>query len=370
LPARVKETIDFFQIVRGVLARVLPDFCNFLRFLMIKSFKKTKIIDELFVPVLVGLRKVLRILPAPITLWSTKFIACVGAPFFKEERDVAVSQLRHALVKNRGLKLNDRELNKLFIKNFCHVGRVVGEAFLIDRTLADCNKISENGEFKSIYCPNFHYLEQIRDSSKGTIGLTAHVGNFELLAAYLVKIGLPLSAVGREFNYPNLNEFLVNVRKSYGLETIWRKGGTSPSLILKAIRNGKAIGTLIDQDLNLENFYHPFFGLNAAYAIAPIKIAIRFNLPLFTGFMVREKDGRHRVLVEPVEYDINSKDAVEDVLRIYNSRLEEVITQYPEQWIWWHRRWRRRPKSEGQLIHNRNTYEYIEWLNHQSCKQK
>lgn len=333
-------------------------------------FKKTKRIDKFFLPILRCLRVFLRFLPDPVSIWITRTIAFIGVYFFKREADVAIAQLRFVFVKHLKRPYSEKDLNKLFVKNFCHVGQVVGEAFLIDRTLNDRNKISDNGEFKSIYCPNFHYLKQIRESKYGTIGLTAHVGNFELLAAYLVKIGLPLSAVGREFNYPGLNEFLVDVRKSYGLETIWRKGGTSASLILKAIRQGKAIGTLIDQDLNLENFYHPFFGLNAAYAIAPIKIAIRFRLPLFTGFVVREKDGRHRVIVEPVDYDIDSKDAVEDVLRIYNKRLENVISEYPEQWIWWHRRWRRRPESEGKLIHNRDTNEYVEWLNKQSSNQK
>jgi lauroyl/myristoyl acyltransferase len=336
---------------------------------MAVKHKKTIGIDKFFLPTLRCLRAILRFLPSPITLWAMQVIAKLGVPYFKREQEIAVAQLRLALVHNKGLKLSDKDLKKLFVNNFCHMGRVVGEAFLIDRTLDDKNKISEDGkfkgEFKSIYCPNYHYLEQIKESKLGTIGLTAHVGNFELLAAYLVKVGLPLSAVGREFNYPDLNDFLVEIRKSYGLETIWRKGGTSASLILKSIRKGKAIGTLIDQDLNLENIYHPFFGLNAAYAIAPIKIAVRFKLPLFTGFVIREKDMRHRVLVDPIEYNAESETVVEEVLQIYNARLENLIAEYPEQWIWWHRRWRRRPASEGKLVHNRNNKEYVQWLSKQ-----
>ena len=59
------------------------------------------------------------------------------------------------------------------------------------------------------------------------------------------------------------------------------------------------------------------------------------------------------------------------VLEVFSARLESLVRQYPEQWYWWHRRWRRRPgidyQSTPELL--RSTAEYITWLENDAARE-
>ncbi len=79
----------------------------------------------------------------------------------------------------------------------------------------------------------------------------------------------------------------------------------------------------------------------------------------------------HHITTEQIDYLPGHPGAVQQMLDVYNSRLEALIRAYPEQWIWQHRRWRRRPeidyKHQPQLL--RSTSQYLDWL-HAKTQQR
>jgi KDO2-lipid IV(A) lauroyltransferase len=154
------------------------------------------------------------------------------------------------------------------------------------------------------------------------------------------------------------------MRLDYGVELIWRDAPDSGRQIIKALKDGRVVCALLDQDSNLTNSFAPFFGIQAASPSGPIQLAIRHRVPLFTSFIVRTSPLEHRIETVEIPYDLNDQQAAQKALEVYNQRLESFILRYPDQWIWWHRRWRRRPnvnyKEQPELL--RSTEEYIKWL--------
>jgi KDO2-lipid IV(A) lauroyltransferase len=142
------------------------------------------------------------------------------------------------------------------------------------------------------------------------------------------------------------------------VQTIWRNDPNAGVKLVQLTKQKNWLAVLIDQDVNLKNQFYPFFGVPAAYPIAPIVLAIKHSLPIFSSFIIRQDDFKHLVSTRQVYYDTHSESAVEQVLSAYTHHLESIMLEYPEQWVWWHRRWRRRPEGGK----TRTTAEYLKWL--------
>ncbi len=223
---------------------------------------------------------------------------------------------------------------------------------------------AEPSEFPFIDSVGNEPLHAIVRNKQPLVALSGHIGSIELLAAFHGACTGALSVVGRSMNYKFASLLLDRMRLSYGVDTFWRDEQGSTKKLLQAFKNGRMVGLLIDQDVNLDNAFSPFFGIEAAYPTAVLRLALRYRLPICTTFIVRLAHGKHRITGEMLDYDRDDPNAIDQILRIYSARLEKLIRQYPEQWVWWHRRWRRRPgidyiKDPDSL---RSNQEYIEWL--------
>ncbi len=251
---------------------------------------------------------------------------------------------------------------------FAHVGESIAEVLTIDAVLRQFRTQPRAlepipGKF-TCTSTGQEIVDEILRDSKGAVALSAHIGCFELLAAYHVQQGSRLLVVGRVPNDPSLFDLMTKIRQGYGVENLWRDEAESSKRLVQALRDGKIVAALIDQDVALENTYSTFFGLEAAVPNALIKLAIRREFPLVTSFIVRKSRYHHHVLTERIDYDASDPDVIDKILKVYHQRLEAIIAEYPEQWIWWHRRWRRRPEvnydtNPEQL---RGTKAYVEWM--------
>jgi KDO2-lipid IV(A) lauroyltransferase len=134
--------------------------------------------------------------------------------------------------------------------------------------------------------------------------------------------------------------------------------------ILKALRSGATISALIDQDTKLESAYAPFFGLDAASPSGLIKLAVRKNIPILSCFIVRSGPDNYQLHSKIIDYDSSSADSLNSIVCRYNQELERVISLYPEQWVWWHKRWRRRPGVDYNANPNelKNSVDYSGWI--------
>lgn len=256
-----------------------------------------------------------------------KFINSLGSAtgkiaflFLKSKRKLVYENLKRAFPHWKESKIKECAL-----ENFKHYGITFFELFKIEKLVG---KVEVEG---------IEHLEK-----KPAILITGHIGNWELMAQVLGRKGVPLFAMAKR-SYMNIfTDFLIKLRKKGKVETILRSEENSPKLLLKAIKENKVLGFLIDQDTKADSLFVPFFSVPASTPKGPVEIAIKKNLSLVFGYLIRKGALKYFIKIERVDL---SGIWIEDALKILNLKLEEVISKHPTQWVWVHRRWKSQPTS-------------------------
>jgi KDO2-lipid IV(A) lauroyltransferase len=178
--------------------------------------------------------------------------------------------------------------------------------------------------------------------------LTAHLGNWELLAAAHRLTGYPLSIVVRPLDAPWLDALAERLRRSTGVELIDKRGALRP--VLEALRRGRMIGMLMDQNASRrEGVFVDFFGRPASTSRSLALLAIRTQTPVVPVFARRDADGGHTVMIHPAlppPASNGTGDAIVELTARCTTAIERAIRETPEQWLWSHDRWRTRPPDE------------------------
>lgn len=196
----------------------------------------------------------------------------------------------------------------------------------------------------------WEHLESVR--GQAAIVITGHIGNWELMAAYAARAGIPVAAIARRLNEPRLNQMLVDFRLANAVQPILRESPTASREIVSFFRQGGVLAFLIDQDIQTPSVSVPFFGRMARTPVAAALFAVRRNLPVVPAFAQRRPGGGHRFIFLPVLYPPAGGDrrqAIVELTRQLSQLLEEHIRANPTEWVWWHRRWRRPPNADLDL---------------------
>lgn len=192
----------------------------------------------------------------------------------------------------------------------------------------------------------WEHVHAVLDAGRGAIVVTGHIGNWEVLAAYFAGRGIPIAGIARRMNDPRLNKLLVDYRARNGVRTIMRESPSSGREILQVLRDHGILALLIDQDLQAPSVSVPFFGRLARTPAAAAALAVRRDLPIVPAFAQRRPQGGHRLTVLPPLHPPRSGDRRMDILELTrrcNEIIEERVRQNPAEWVWWHKRWRRKP---------------------------
>lgn len=180
-----------------------------------------------------------------------------------------------------------------------------------------------------------------RATGRPILILTGHCGNWDLIAVALRHGGLPPAAIARPLDDPQLQELLVKVRRHLGTTTIARGTRGAARQILKVLRSGGAIAMLIDQDTKVDGVWVPFFGRPAFTPVGPAEMALKQDMRVIPSFIERRPDGGHLLRFLPVlELPRDPREATARM----TAAIEAQIRRRPEQWVWWHKRWRRQPE--------------------------
>ncbi|MDX1931172.1 MAG: lysophospholipid acyltransferase family protein [Capsulimonadales bacterium] len=185
----------------------------------------------------------------------------------------------------------------------------------------------------------WQYAEEARKAGKGTIFITAHLGNWEMLGRWLAAHGIDLTVVAREPEEPAFAEFIHELRLNAGFKVAYR--GDSARELLRLLKANRAIGLLPDQ--NSGDVFVPFFGVPAGTAVGPAALALHTGAALIPSYCVRLPDDTYRLLLLPPIDTRSTGNREADQLRItteVNRVLETVIRDYPDQWLWLHNRWK------------------------------
>lgn len=196
-----------------------------------------------------------------------------------------------------------------------------------------------------------HLDECIRDGHGAIIG-TGHCGNWEWLNLGLAARGTPLTVVVRALDDPRLDSVVRALRGRFGGASIGR-GEEAGRRLVSACRAGAVVGLLIDQDIDAPGSFVEFFGTPAWTPTGAGLLARRLKRPIVPSFAVRQPSGDMLLTFDPPMDPVLSNDAVWDAKVLtarLTARIERQIRAYPEQWVWMHRRWRRSPAADEEVL--------------------
>ena len=190
------------------------------------------------------------------------------------------------------------------------------------------------------------HFEEAKRRGKGVLFATAHLGNWELSAFAHALMTEPMNVIVRPLDNRRIDG-IVETRRALSGNTIIQKKDAARA-ILRALGKNEAVGILIDQNASLdEGIFVDFFGTPACAGLAFARLANHTGAAVIPGFALwSEAEQRYVLKFYPI-LEMTGDDK-EDTLRIQR-QLESVIREYPDQWLWIHRRWKTRPAGEQSL---------------------
>ena len=188
-----------------------------------------------------------------------------------------------------------------------------------------------------------------RERGKGVLVLTGHLGAWELSSFYHSLMGMPMGMVIRRLDNPLVDEFVNHIRCLHGNRVI-HKDDFARGLIA-SMRAGETVGILMDTNMTPpQGVFVPFFGMQACTASGMARIAGKTGAAVVPGFLLWEENEQKYVLRFGQELEVkhtgdSETDAVTNTVA-FTAAIEGTIRQYPDQWLWMHRRWKTRPPGE------------------------
>ena len=265
--------------------------------------------------------------------------------FIKKQRQRAIRQMM------AGLAISEEEAKELVKASFINMATNVFEIFYMPR-------LNENN-FRAYI--DIEHLERLTDAlaeGHGVVVLTGHIGTWEWLSAAFTLSGLPVTAIAKPQPNEQYTRVLNDLRATIHVE-IFSRGTSELLAAARALKQGKILGFLADQDAGPGGAFIDFLGRPASTPMGPAVFSRKFNAPVIPAFILRQEDGRHRVIVgEALRYEDHGdtdRDLYDFTVRMTRI-LERVVRENPTQWLWFQKRWNT-PPEERHVKHHTVTAE-------------
>ena len=187
---------------------------------------------------------------------------------------------------------------------------------------------------------NAEQFVKLRDDGLPAIIFTGHIANFELLPMAAAKFGLEIQSMYRKPNNKYAAEKVADARKELSRNLVASQAGASFQL-MSALDRKDHVGVLVDQKFR-RGIMVPFFGVDAPTNPLLAKLARRYNCPVHGARSIRLPNGRFRLeITDELELprDKNGDVDIKGTAQMVNDVIEDWVREYPEQWLWIHRRW-------------------------------
>ncbi len=196
-----------------------------------------------------------------------------------------------------------------------------------------------------------HYLAA-RDEGKGVLILTGHLGAWELSSFYHSLMGYPMSIVIRRLDNPLVDSLVNHIRCLHGNQVLHKDDFARG--LLASMRRGETVGILMDTNMTPpQGSFVDFFGQSACTGTGLARIAMKTGARVLPGFLLWEEATQQYVLRFGAPLCLAASGDVEaDVIAntaLFTRVIEDYVRQYPDQWLWVHRRWKTRPQGEAPI---------------------
>lgn len=205
------------------------------------------------------------------------------------------------------------------------------------------------------YCQwqGLEHIQAALETGNGVLLPTAHFGAWEVMGACGAQ-QFPFNVVVRLTSNQTLRDHIEKVRGSIGIGMIHKDEPARVSM--KKLHANEALGVFVDQHAGRHGMLLPMFGHHTRVHGGPARLAFATKSRIVPAFGVRRtpwlSDGRVIIRVSAgLDLQAQKMSRDEAVLQGTNFMLreiEKIVHQYPDQWLWMHRRWR--PEDEADRL--------------------
>ena len=184
-------------------------------------------------------------------------------------------------------------------------------------------------------------IDILRDDGKPAVIFSAHLGNWELLSVLAEKRGLKTVLPFRRMRNAQIADELQQRRRTMMGRLVTSVRGSSLE-IAAAMERGEHLGIMIDQRLN-SGIPVPFFGRPALSNPLAAKLARQFDCPVYGARAIRLSGDRIQLELTPpiaLPRDREGRIDVPAATARMTEIVEDWVREHPEQWFWFHDRWR------------------------------
>jgi Kdo2-lipid IVA lauroyltransferase/acyltransferase len=284
--------------------------------------------------------KILGILPRPLARAVAIVLAQVVYLLHSRLRKVGMRNLAMAFPEK-----SEAERARILRGEFTSLGRQLAEVCqLPSYTLENVEKV--------VVYDGFEHYEQAKARGKGVLFLTGHFGAWELSAFSHALHGHWMHIVIRPMDNVYLDRLIRSYRTMHGNKTVAKDEFVRG--LISAMKAGEVVGILMDTNVTPpQGVFVDFFGIPACTASGLARIALRTDAAVIPGFTIWDKSlGKYRLRFDPIVELIRTGNLEVDIqanTQKFTKIIEDYVRQYPEQWLWVHRRWKARPPGEPPL---------------------
>ena len=290
--------------------------------------------------ILMFMSKITCMMPHSLLLSLGKVLGMLYYLLIKKQRNRAVTQMMESL------KISQPEAEKLVKESFINMGRNFFEVLYMPA-------LNKENFSKYIEIDHLERMEAALPEKHGVVVLTGHVGNWEWLSASFTMNDMPVTAIAKPQPNMDYTNALDDLRAAINVE-IFSRGTSELIAAAKALKKGKILGFLCDQDAGPHGAFIEFLGKTASTPMGAAVFAKKFHSPVLPCFILRQPDGHHKVIIkEPLRYE-DTGDSDKDLFDLtykMTKILEQVILENPTQWLWFQKRWNTPPDQQKHRHH-------------------
>lgn len=216
------------------------------------------------------------------------------------------------------------EHSVLVRETFRNFGRYLVEFFTIHRV-----------EHPEVQIEGLEHVRGALAHGRGAIGLTAHLGNWELCGMLLHRLGIPVTAVALPHDDPRMDRMFNRQRQRCGVGII-PLGPEATRRSLQVLRRGELLGLLGDREFSRHELRVTLCGRQVIFPRGPATLSLRSHAPTVPLFLLREGRWKLRLHCEPPIWPAMAKDAetaIRGMTQAYAGVLERYLKRYPDQWL-------------------------------------
>ena len=192
-------------------------------------------------------------------------------------------------------------------------------------------------------------LTRALEKKRGVIVFSAHFGNWEWIPLILRdRLGKDVHSIARPMDNALIEEKVREFREAVGSHIIYKQG--SLRTILKRLGDNEVVYLLIDQNtVPREGVFVDFFA-NKATAITTVsQLYLKKNIPVVPVFLHYEREEIILDVLPEIDYPAGAANpaALTELTQQLTWLIEDQVRKFPEQWFWFHNRWKTKPQGDA-----------------------